>query len=241
MVILFSPSEGKNSENSSDKMELLFGIEGRQEILKTYNETIARYDIEELKKLFGRKKESDFQEYLVDIFNAPTAKAVARYDGVAYEYLKYETLSHAEQSYIDKNTLIFSNLFGAVRADDLIPNYKIKQGESLSNIAPDKFYKSAYTKELDNYLENEEILDLRAGYYDKFYKITKSYTTMKFLKGGKTVSHWAKAYRGNVLRALAKNNITSIEAVLKLKIEDLEITEIKTTKNKQEIIYNIID
>lgn len=240
MKILFSPSEGKNSENSASGMKLLFNRYKREEILNTYNETIARYNVEELKKLFGRKKESDFQEYLVDIFNAPTAKAVARYDGVAYDYLQYAKLSNDAQNYVDTHTIIFSNLFGPLRADDLIPNYKIKQGESVAGIAPDKYYKAAYSNELDTYLENEEILDLRAGYYDKFYKITKPYTTMKFLKDGKTVSHWAKAYRGNVLKALAENKIESIEALLKLKIDHLEVAEMKTTKNRTEIIYNIV-
>jgi len=240
MKILFSPSEGKNSENSAEKMELLFDIETRREILETYNEAVAHYDVEELKKLFGRKKESDFTDYLLDIFSAPTAKAVARYDGVAYDYLNYKNLDVDTQNYVDTHTLIFSNLFGVLRADDLIPNYKIKQGENIRDIAPDKYYKKLFNDKLDDYLKDEEVLDLRAGYYDKFYKLTKPYTSMKFLKGGKTVSHWAKAYRGNVLKALAENKIESIDALMNLKIENLEVLEIKTTKNRSEIIYNIV-
>ena len=90
------------------------------------------------------------------------------------------------------------------------------------------------------YLANNEILDLRAGYYDKFYKTTKPYTTLKFLKNGKSVSHWAKAYRGIVLREIAKHNISSLKEFNSLEIEGLNISEIKTTKNKTEIIYNII-
>ncbi len=89
------------------------------------------------------------------------------------------------------------------------------------------------------YFNKDDILDLRAGYYDKFYKLTKPYTTLKFLKGGKTVSHWAKAYRGLVLRELAKNNISSMEEFMSLEIEGLSIKEIKVIKNKTEIVYNI--
>ena len=75
--------------------------------------------------------------------------------------------------------------------------------------------------------------------YDKFYKVTKPYTTLKFLKNGKTVSHWAKAYRGLVLRAIAKNNISSLEEFKSLEIENLSVHEIKVIKNKTEIVYNI--
>lgn len=89
------------------------------------------------------------------------------------------------------------------------------------------------------YLGNCHILDLRAGYYDKFYKVTSPYTTLKFLKDGKTVSHWAKAYRGLVLKAVAQNNINSMDEFMALEIENLQVKEIKVIKNKTEIVYNI--
>ncbi|HHD72752.1 MAG TPA: peroxide stress protein YaaA, partial [Epsilonproteobacteria bacterium] len=48
-----------------------------------------------------------------------------------------------------------------------------------------------------------------------------------------------KAYRGIVLREIAKTGTETIEAVLKLPIEGLEIQEIQTKKNKTELIYAI--
>ncbi len=92
---------------------------------------------------------------------------------------------------------------------------------------------------MEAYLEDDEILDLRAGFYDKFYKPQKEYTTLKFIKEGKVVSHWAKAYRGIVLREIAKAGVETVEAFMKLPIEGLSIQEIQTKKNKTEIIYTI--
>ncbi|WP_297484048.1 peroxide stress protein YaaA, partial [Sulfurimonas sp.] len=112
---------------------------------------------------------------------------------------------------------------------------------SIGNITPEKFYKKRFSYQIDLYLNAHEVLDLRAGYYDKFYKSTKPYTTLKFLKNGKTVSHWAKAYRGIVLREIAKHNIVSIEAFMQLEIEGLNVAEIKVIKNKTEIVYNIVE
>lgn len=123
---------------------------------------------------------------------------------------------------------------------DTIANYKVKQGNDIGKIVPDKFYRDRFSYQLDLYLTNDEILDLRAGYYDKFYKVTKPYTTLKFLKDGKTVSHWAKAYRGVVLREVARHNITSMKEFMALEIEGLNIQEIKVIKNKTEIVYNIV-
>jgi len=103
-----------------------------------------------------------------------------------------------------------------------------------------KFYKKRFSYQLDLYLKDDEILDQRAKYYEKFYKITKPYTTLKFLKNNKVNSRWAKAYRGIVLREIAKHNIESIDQFQSLEIEGLQIKEIKVIKNKREIIYNIV-
>ena len=106
------------------------------------------------------------------------------------------------------------------------------------NIEIDKYYKKEFSKKLDEYLSDEVVLDLRAGHYDKFYK-PKKYITMKFIKNGKIISHWAKAYRGIVLKEMAKNQIKTKQELLNLQIDKLTLTEIQETKNKITIIYEI--
>jgi len=239
LKILFSPSEGKKSGGINSSSELLGAVEARNEILKTYNFIVKSKDEEAIKHLFGFKKFSDCNPYMVDLFNSEMMEAVERYQGVAYDYLEYEKLSSDAQRYVKKNTIIFSNLYGPIYAGDMIANYKVKQGNKIGDIEPDKFYKDRFSYQLDLLLSNDDILDLRAGYYDKFYKPNKQYTTLKFLKGGKVVSHWAKAYRGLVLKAVANADIKDISDFKKLEIEGLNIHEIKTIKNKTEIVYNI--
>jgi cytoplasmic iron level regulating protein YaaA (DUF328/UPF0246 family) len=178
--------------------------------------------------------------YKGNILDKAIMKVIERYDGVAFDYLKYSTLKENEKSYIDKNVIIFSNLFGPVLAGDMgLPDYKLKQGEKIGSFELEKFYNEKFTNSLNNYLESEEIIDLRAGFYEKFYKINKPYFTMKFIKEGKVVSHWAKAYRGIILNLMANNNIQSIEELMNLQIENLSVEEIKKQKLKTEIVYNI--
>jgi cytoplasmic iron level regulating protein YaaA (DUF328/UPF0246 family) len=167
-------------------------------------------------------------------------KAINRYDGVAFDYLEYCKLNKNEQDYIDNNVLIFSNLFGPISSGDFLPDYKLKQGETFNNLKIEKFYNDNFSQTLDEYLENEDIIDLRAGFYEKFYKINKAYTTMKFIKDGKVVSHWAKAYRGVILKLLSINNIKTIDELMNMQIDNLKIEEIKKQKNKTEIVYSII-
>ncbi|QOP44994.1 YaaA family protein [Sulfurimonas paralvinellae] len=241
LKILFSPSEGKIT-GGEEREEKLFGApHARDEILSTYRDIILSSNEESIKALFGFKKFSECTPYIVDIFNSPLMHAIERYDGVAYDYLQYKEQDTLTQAYLREHTLIFSNLYGPILGGDTIANYKVKQGNSIGDIAPDKFYKECFSYQLDLYLGEHDILDLRAGYYDKFYKANKPFTTLKFLKNGKTVSHWAKAYRGIVLREVAKNKIESLDEFMKLEIENLLVHEIKQTKNKTEIVYNIVE
>jgi len=243
MKILLAPSETKKSggEFSFNPSTLLFNTLAphRIKLLHMYTNVLQQGDMQTLSKMFGIKKEADILKHKKDIIHELTLKAIERYTGVAFDYLGYNELDKDAQKYIDENVILFSNLFGPIRANDLIPEYKLKQGEAVSDIKPEKFYNEHAAHLMEDYLKDEEILDLRAGFYDKFYKPTKEYTTLKFIKNGKVVSHWAKAYRGIVLREIAKAGIENIEDFMKLPIEGLSIHEIQTKKNKTEIIYTI--
>ncbi len=245
MKILFSPSETKIAggvDKSFDKNSFIFPelFEKRMQIVKQYNDFITSASKDELIKLFGTKKEDVLAQYSKDLFTTPTTKVIQRYDGVAFDYLEYSKLKSNEKSYIDENVLIFSNLFGVLKAGDKgLPDYKLKQGETFSNLKIEKFYNDNFTLALDEYLKDEDIIDLRAGFYEKFYKIEKPYTTMKFIKDGKVVSHWAKAYRGIILKLLARNSIQTIDELMNMQIENLQIEEMKKQKNKTEIVYSI--
>ena len=241
LKILFSPSEGKNPGGDAPAKELLGSNSARSDILNEYNEIVKRADENEITQLFGIKKFADCKPYMQDVFSSPLMSAIERYQGVAYDYLEYTTLDAKAQEYLKRSTIIFSNLYGPLLGGDTIANYKVKQGNNIGSIVPDKFYKDRFSYQLDLFLTKDEVLDLRAGYYDKFYKSNKEYTTLKFLKNGKTVSHWAKAYRGIVLRELAKHNISSLDEFMSLEIPTLNVQEIKVIKNKREIVYNIVD
>ncbi|MDD3055953.1 MAG: YaaA family protein [Aliarcobacter sp.] len=246
MKILFSPSETKiigGNDISFDKNSFIFPelFEKRMEIIKQYNDFILNASKDELIKLFGTKKEDIIKQYSKDLFKTPTMKVIQRYDGVAFNYLEYSKLKSNEKAYIDENVLIFSNLFGVLKAGDLgLPDYKLKQGETFFDLKIEKFYNDNFSKVLDEYLKDEDIIDLRAGFYEKFYKIEKPYTTMKFIKDGKVVSHWAKAYRGIILKLIAQNSIKTIDELMNMEVENLRIEEIKKIKIKTEIVYSII-
>lgn len=139
MKILFSPSEAKTAVSPNkfiDKDGFIFPnlYEKRCEILKIYDEFLQAAGLEQISKLFGVKNLTDEPSLRESLFKKGAVKATLRYDGVAYKHLDYRSLDSAAQDFIDKNTLIFSNLFGPVTAANALPEYKLKQGERINGL-----------------------------------------------------------------------------------------------------------
>ena len=244
MKILLAPAETKNQggEAKSYSQENFFLPElfpKRDEVYTRYEKLLESSSIEELSKWFGLKKLDEVQRYKESLNNKKTMKAIQRYNGVAFDAIEYDTLNETQQAYIDENVILFSNLFGPIKANDLIPDYKYKQGAKLPEIGVEKFYMDNFTAALDEYV-GDEIIDLRAGHYEKFYKVKKANVlTFKFIKDGKVVSHWAKHYRGALLKHLAKNNIVSIADFMNSNVPGLKLIEIQEKKNVKLLIMEI--
>ncbi len=244
MKILLAPSETKRAGGSGafELQKLLFETLNpiRKKILDKYVDILRSNDTKALSKMFGLKKQSDILYHASkNILGDPVMRAVERYTGVAFDHLDYPSLDKSAREYLHKNLIIHSNLFGFLRSDDLIPEYRLKQGEPVGELIVEKLYREMGTSLMDEYLKGEDILDLRAGFYDRFYKPSRPYTVLKFLKGDKVVSHWAKAYRGLVLRAIAQSGTENIEGFMKLPVQGLSIEEIQTRGLRTEIIYRI--
>ena len=243
MKILLAPAEtkisgGDNFPYTKDNFYFkeLFDIQNN--VVQEYDKFITSSDIETLSKWFGLKNKKECERYSHSILTKPTTKAILRYTGVAFDALDYKNMDKNQQQYCDENILLFSNLFGVVKANDKILDYKYKQGNSLPNIDTVKYYKEHLKSTLDAYL-GDEIIDLRASFYDKVYKPIAPTITFKFLKDGKVVSHWAKHYRGLVVKELAKANIQNFAELMALDIPNLSLVEIQEKKNIKTLIMSI--
>jgi cytoplasmic iron level regulating protein YaaA (DUF328/UPF0246 family) len=194
MKILLAPSERKTKGGDFppiNKNSFIFPeiYDKRIKIIKKYDKFLQK--TEDIKN-FGDNKTS--------VFSRPTKKAILRYSGVAFEHLDYTSLDNEAQKYIDENVLIFSNLLGVISAKDLIPFYTLKQG-AKPGFDIYKAHKEIFSTILDEINKKEIFIDLRAKFYEKIYKPTNA-ITFKFIKNGKIVSHFAKAYRGKLTRII---------------------------------------
>ena len=232
MKILLAPSEAKSKGGNFppiNKDSFIFPeiYEQRVEIVKKYDEFLK---ITDDNKNFGDDKSS--------IFTRPTKKAILRYTGVAFKHLDYESLDEISQKWIDKNVFIFSNLFGVISANDKIPYYVLKQGKK-PGFDIYKTHKEIFTPILDEINKKEIFIDLRSKFYEKIYK-PKNYITFKFIKEGKVVSHFAKAYRGLLTRFITLHKPKNIDELLTIEFPNIKIIEIIEKKGNKEIICEIV-
>ena len=246
MKILLAPAETKRIGGDyppycKENFEYKELFEVKNNIVLEYEKVLKNSTLEELSLWFGLKNLKECERYSTSIVTKPTMKAILRYTGVAFDALDYENLDNKVQTYCDENIILFSNLFGPIKASDKIPDYKFKQGAVLPTIDLINEYKTKTKDFLDKEL-GDEVVDLRAGFYDKFYKMKPSCSvvTYKFLKDGKVVSHWAKHYRGLVVKELAKHNISNFKELMLLEIEGLKLLEIQEKKNVKTLIMKIV-
>ncbi|MDR3177871.1 MAG: YaaA family protein [Campylobacteraceae bacterium] len=245
LKVLFSPSEDKNatSPHVSELENSLWSggkFFSRKKCVDIYNEILSDKDEKELSKLFGFKNKKDIEKFSpLRFFAYESQKAVLRYSGVAYANLNYGDLQKASRDFIDNSVMIFSNLFGPILAGDKIPYYKLKQGESLRGFDTASYYKEIFSSDIDEWLGDDFAIDLRAVFYEKFYCLKKPHVAMKFYKNGKILSHFAKAYRGVVLRTLAIHKPQNISEFERINFQNLHIKEIKKMGFKTEYSFEI--
>ncbi|MBE0496408.1 YaaA family protein [Sulfurospirillum sp. T05] len=245
MYILFSPSEAKNPDSPIAKRFSLAFPElstPRDLALSRYLSLLENASSASLSALFGVKKADEIQALKdANPLSAHTQKALLRYTGVGYTYLDPASLPADALHFLENHLIIFSNLFGPLLGGDTLPYYKLKQGQTLEGLATETLYKPHVTPVLDAFLEDHFVVDLRAGFYEKFYLPNKPYVRLIFLKEGKVVSHWAKAWRGKVARTLALLQPQTEEAFQAIAFEGLKIEEIQCKGIQKNYFFSIME
>ena len=138
---------------------------------------------------------------------APAAAAAQIYSGVLYERLDLAGLPTAARRRAEHQVLIASALWGVVRPGDRIPYYRFSAKARLKGIGPPAAW---WRDALAGALPDEPgglIVDMRSGAYAAAWKPKRAtlLSVRAFTEQGgerKTVSHMAKAVRGEVARAL---------------------------------------
>jgi hypothetical protein len=216
MLILIPPSEGKSSKNTIStkftETNFIFSEKVKQiiEILKNNNE--------EIEKVYGTslEKSKELQKKNLEVFSSECSMAIERYTGVVYNQIDWKSFSEESKIYFNSNIRIFSGLFGMVKPNTLIPDYKLK----MNVLGLTKFWSPFLTKEI---YKEDLIIDLLPEIHRKAYE-HKNIKKVNFYikKGDKLVSagHHGKVVKGQFINFLSINCITNLDDFEKFKYDD---------------------
>ena len=148
---------------------------------------------------------------------APTLPAIHRYTGVLYDALDVASLRGAAAARASARLAVGSALFGLLRAEDPIPAYRLSAGSRLpgqSTLAAR--WRPALDPVLAELADSELVVDLRSGSYAALGKITGAVTVDVLAEHGDgtrtVVSHFNKAHKGRLARALASTRSEPVDA-----------------------------
>ncbi|WAL64173.1 peroxide stress protein YaaA [Amycolatopsis cynarae] len=138
------------------------------------------------------------------LWSAPTLPALERYTGVLYEALDVGGFSKAQLAKAEQRLAVASALFGIARGSDRIPAYRLSGGSTLPSIGS---LRALWRPALEPVLaaSDELIVDLRSGAYAALARVEHAVTVRVVTRGGRTVSHHNKAYKGKLAAALARS------------------------------------
>ena len=222
-LILLPPSEGKASGgNGPPWQEAAQSFadlnDHRRNVVAALIEAMGE-SVEARSKLLGVKaaKTSDATAANLAIDSAPTLPAIERYTGVLYDALDYPSLPEKLRRGVDRQVVVFSGLWGAVRPADAIPDYKLKMGAALLGLGrPATFWKPILTEALVD-AASGTVWDLLPNEHSAAWDPTIAGHRIRVrfvddvMKDGKRalvrVSHWYKLLKGALVRHVVENGL----------------------------------
>lgn len=143
--------------------------------------------------------------------------AMSLFNGIMYKMLDYQAFNNDDLDFLNNNVFIISALYGLVKPNDLIANYRLNFDEKTKQYLGIDLYE--YWQELNEYIFNldHEIISLMSNEFDKLLSHSFYKCEFKVIKNNqlKHINTIAKQARGLMLKYIVKYKIDKIEDVKK--------------------------
>ncbi len=212
MIVLLPPSETKRPGGDGPALSL---ASMSSPLLNTTREQLIgelvglAADRSASRKALGLSASQDAEiDRNAALRTAPTLPAIQRYTGVLYDALDVESLRGAAAARAQSRLAVVSALFGLLRAGDHIPAYRLSAGSKLPGRPTlAARWKPELEPVLADLADRELVVDLRSGSYAALGRVPGAVTVDVVAEHSdgrrSTVSHFNKAHKGRLARALA--------------------------------------
>ncbi|OBK85004.1 peroxide stress protein YaaA [Mycolicibacter sinensis] len=212
MIVLLPPSETKRAGGDGQRLRLeALGspqlTELRAALVDELVALAADRDASRRALALSASQDAEIDRNAL-LRSAPTAPAINRYTGVLYEALDIGSLRGAAAARAAERLAVGSALFGLLRATDPVPAYRLSATSKLpGRPGLAQRWRPMLEPVLAEIAAAELIVDLRSGSYAALAKIPGAVcvdVVAEHPDGRRaSVSHFNKAHKGRLARALA--------------------------------------
>lgn len=214
MIVLLPPSETKRGEGDGPPLQLeALGFADLNPLRSPLVDELVELaaDRPACRSALGISAKQDAEiDRNAALRRAPTLAAIDRYTGVLYDALDIGSLKGAAARRARARLAVGSALFGLVRADDPIPAYRLSASSKLPGGATlSARWRPLLEPVLAQLAAGELVVDLRSGSYAALGRMPGAVhvdVLAEHSDGRRTVvSHFNKAHKGRLARALASS------------------------------------
>ena len=231
--ILLAPSEGKAiggnpfapdmfDYRTSNTFNYFKVLNPERRALIDALHAVVRNGETDLEQLFGVKNETleASVEANLNIYTAPLMSALDRYNpGIMYQAMDFQGLPTGAQRRLLEEGIIFSGMFGLLRPDDLIPDYRLKMDATLPGIGKiSKYWKEMVSRELNDTLTDRFVWNLLPKVHEEVWNNEETYEAMvrvqfmRKVRGElKAVTHDVKPLRGKLVNFIVQETLEDLE------------------------------
>ena len=196
----------------------------RRTLIDALQAQIRESDDDALEKLFGVKDAALEEALEADrtVYASPLMAAIDRYGpGVMYQAMEFAALPTGAQRRLLENGVILSGMFGLLRPDDLIPNYRLRMDATVEEIGKvSRFWRPHLSPHLNQILTGKVVWNLLPGTHEDAWDDERTYAKMYRLKffreengKRKAVSHGVKELRGNLVHYIVTELADDLESL----------------------------
>lgn len=222
-VILLPPSEGKKlSVNGIKKDNWLNEIsfqelnQFREEVYSKLYEFVNGFDDIKLQKIFDSKGKrlEEAKNFTNNLKSDLCLRAIERFDGVMFKSINYLNMNENLKKNFNLSVLFIDGLFGLLKPNDLIHNYKLKVAAKLGDFNITQFWKKNLKEILNRELKNKFIIDILPQAHRKVIDYSNlNYISITFgeIRNGKfkQAGHASKVLKGEIINYIVSfDNLT---------------------------------
>jgi len=197
----------------------------RRALIDALQTQVREGDDAALETLFGVKGDTlaEAAEVNLNVYKSPLMAAVDRYGpGVMFRAMDFAGLPTGSQRRLLENGVIFSGLFGLLRPDDLIPNYKLKMDAKVEGVGKvAAYWREPLSAALNTLVDGHAVWNLLPASHESAWDDAETYGRMirvKFFRedeaGDRTaVSHGVKELRGALVAYIVNETADSVDAL----------------------------